>query len=130
MYPYETIYAYPHINIKFLSWNIRRIRDKLKCTTIFNNLKLYRADIIVLVETHATGQLQLALKRPWIGWAFHATHTPYSRGILILIAKTTPFAIISVRTDPQGRYIFLHCTLNGLQYLIMAYYIPPHTSPP
>lgn len=27
--------------------------------------------------------------------------------------------------NPQGRFIFLHCTLYGMQYLIMAYYIPP-----
>lgn len=46
-------------------------------------------------------------------------------GVSILIAKTTPFGIISVQTDPQGRFTFLHCTLFGTQYLIMAFYIPP-----
>lgn len=112
-------------NLKFLTWNIRGIRDKIKRAAVFACLKTYRADITILIETHITGQLQLALKRPWIGWAFHATHSPHSRGVSILVAKTTPFAVITIRTDPQGRFIFLHCTLNGSQYLIMAFYIPP-----
>lgn len=99
-------------NIKFLTWNVRGIRDRFKRTAVFGCLKSYRADIIVLVETHITGQLQVALKRPWIGWAYHATHSSYSRGVSILIAKTAPFGIISVRTDPQGRFIF-----SALYYL-------------
>lgn len=112
-------------NIKFLTWNVRGLRDRIKRSAIFECLKTYRADISVLVETHITGQIQRALRRPWIGWTYHATHTPYSRGVSILIAKSTPFSCISVRTDPQGRFIFLHCTLSGIQYLIMAFYIPP-----
>lgn len=112
-------------SIKFLTWNVRGIRDKIKRSAIFGCLKSYRADISVLVETHVTGQLQNALKRPWIGWTYHATHTPYSWWVSILIAKTTPFSFISVQTDPQGRFIFLHCTISGTQYLIMAFYVPP-----
>lgn len=49
-------------NIKFLTWNLRGIRDKLKRTAVFGCHKSYRADISVLVEMHVTGQLQLALK--------------------------------------------------------------------
>lgn len=83
--------------IKFLTWNVRGIWDQLKRTAVFGCLKSYRADIIVLVETHVTGQLQRAIKRPWIGWAYHATHTPYSCGVSIFIAKTTQFGIEMVR---------------------------------
>lgn len=84
---------------------------------------------MVLVEIHVTGQLQLALKRPLIGWDYHATHTPYSRGISILIAKTVQFGIISVHVDPQGRFVFLHGTIYGKPYLILACYIPlPYNS--
>lgn len=43
-------------NLKFLIWNIRGIRDKLKRTAVFTCLKTYRADITVLVETHVTGR--------------------------------------------------------------------------
>lgn len=104
------IYPISMADIKFLTWNVRGIRDKLKRTAIFGCLKSYRADITVLVETHVTGQLQLALRRPWIGLTYHAAYTSYSRDVSILIAKTAPFGIISVRTDPQGRFIFLHCS--------------------
>lgn len=111
-------------SIKFLTWNVRGIHDKIKRTAIFGCLKSYRADISVLVETHVTGQIQIALKRPWIGWAYHATHTPYSRGVSVLIAKTTPFSLILVRTDPQGRFIFLHCACTVLALCFVWHSIP------
>ena len=38
-------------NVKFLTWNVRGLRDKVKRSAIFR-LKTYRADIVVLVEMH------------------------------------------------------------------------------
>lgn len=70
-------------------------------------------------------QLQCALKRPWIGWAFHAKYTTHSRGVSLLLAKSVHFE--KIVPDPQGRYVFLYALISG-SLLIIAYYIPPRYS--
>lgn len=113
-------------NIKCITWNVRGIRAKPKRNAALSYLKAQQADIMVLVETHLTGQLMLAIKKPWVGWLYQAPHTANSRGFAILVAKTTQFSLLTLRSDPQGRFLFLHARLNGLELLIMAIYIPPH----
>lgn len=111
--------------LKFLTWNVRGLGDKLKRTAVFSFLKNQRAGVIVLVETHVQGHLQRALRRLSIGWAYHATHTSYSRGISVLVSKSVPFEVQSVVLDPQGRYLFLYAKIAGNSILILAWYIPP-----
>lgn len=113
------------MSVSFLTWNVRGVRNKIERTAALTFLKSQRADDMVLVETHVTGHLQAALKRPWIGWAYHSTYTNMSRGVSILIAKSTHFELISLQLDRQGRYLFLHATLGGSSLLILACYIPP-----
>lgn len=80
---------------------------------------------MVLVETHLTGQLLLALKKPWVGWLYQAPFTANSRGVAILVAKTVQFVLLTLKSDPQGRFLFLHAKVNGLELLILAMYIHP-----
>lgn len=77
-------------DLKFLTWNVRGLRDKIKRTAALALLKSQKADIIALVETHITGLLQVALKRPWVGWVYHSTHTNQSRGVSLLIGQKSP----------------------------------------
>ena len=111
--------------LKFLTWNVRGMRDKVKRSAILAFLKKQRADIMVLVETHVEGRLQMALRRPWVGWAFHSTHTPHARGVSILVAKSVHFELCTISTDPQGRYVFLSVKLYGEPFLLLAFYVPP-----
>lgn len=111
--------------LKLLTWNVRGLRDRIKRTVIFSHLKDVCADIIVLVETHAEGRLLGALRRPWIGWSFHAPYSSYSRGVSLLIAKSVPFRTVEVTSDPQGRYIFVHGEIAGRAILLLACYVPP-----
>lgn len=115
-------------SLKFLTWNVHGLRDKLKCTAVFSFLKSQRSDVIVFGETHVQGFLQQALWCPWISWAYHATHTTYSRGVLVLVAKLVSFELQSVTLDPQGRYVFIHAKIAGNTILILAYCIPPFNS--
>lgn len=112
-------------DVKFMMWNVRGMRDKIKRTAVLQYLKGQKVDIIALVEMHVTGHLQAVLKRPWVGWAYHSTHTNMSRGIAVLVAKSTPFELISMVLDQQGRYLFLHALVGGDPLLILASYIPP-----
>lgn len=108
---------YVHMNtmadIKFMMWNVQGMQDKIKRTAVLQYLKNQKVDIVALVETHVTGHLQTALKCPWVGWAYHSTHTNMSRGVTVLIAKSTPFELVSVVSDRQGRYLFLQYSTKG-----------------
>lgn len=77
-------------------------------TTILSHLKIMQAHVIVLLESHITGQMQLALKKPCVGWVYQVSFTSHSRGVAILVAKQVQFQLLTLRSDPQGRYIFLH----------------------
>lgn len=79
----------------------------------------------VLVETHLTGQLLLSLKKPWVGWLYQAPYSAHSRGIAISVAKTVQFSLLTMWSDPQGKFQFIHAMLNGLELLLLAFYIPP-----
>lgn len=113
--------------IKFLTWNVRGLRDGIKRTAVLKYLKAHKADVMVLVETYIAGHLQTAIKRPWIGWAYHSTYTNLSRGVTILIAKSTPFELVStsvIGVRPAGQ-VPMHVNIGGTPILLLASYIPP-----
>lgn len=91
--------------LKFVTWNIRGLLAKPKRIAILSHLKSLWADISILVETHVTGQLQVALKKkPWVGWLYQAPCTSSSRGVAILIAKTVQFQLHGSWTLRAGFY--------------------------
>lgn len=55
------------LEVKYLTWNVRGLRAKPKQNAVLSYLKTQCADLMVFVETHLTGQLQMALKKPWVG---------------------------------------------------------------
>lgn len=112
-------------NLKFITWNIRGLREPIKRSAVFSILKKQRADVVALVETHAEGLAHRVLKRPWIGWAYHSTHTTLSRGVSILIAKNTHFELQDSVVDSLGRYVLLKAKIHGDTLLLMAFYVPP-----
>lgn len=41
------------------------------------------------------------------------------------MAKTVQFTLLTLKSDPKGRFLFLHAKVHGLELCIMAIYIPP-----
>lgn len=110
--------------LKLLTWNVCGLGDRVK-SVVFAFLKKQRADVVVLVETHVDGRLQMA-RIPWIGWEYHSTHSSQARGVSILIAKSVHFELCDVHYDSQGHYKFLSIKIYGEPFLILAFYVPPH----
>ncbi|XP_012819057.2 uncharacterized protein LOC105947410 [Xenopus tropicalis] len=111
--------------ISVTSWNIRGLNSKFKRSLMFTYLKRYPPSILLLQETHLTGQKILALKKPWVGWHYHSTYSSYSRGVSILIRKGVPFEFIKLHTDYYGRFMILHGLLAHKPITIVNMYIPP-----
>lgn len=66
----------------------------------------------------------MALKHPWIGWAYLSIHTTHSWGVSILIAKSTHFELRGSGVDPLGRYVFLYAAIYGEPIPLLALYVP------
>lgn len=115
--------------LKVLTLNVRGLDGKIKRLAVFSPPKKHCTDIIVLIETHIEGPLQMVLRRPWVEWAYHSTYTSHSRGVTVLIAKSVHFELQGSRIDPLGRFVFLHAVVYGEQVLIFAMYVlPPFNS--
>lgn len=92
---------------------------------MFNYIKQYNPDLIILQETHLRGRKILALKRPWIGSTYHSVYSNYARGVSVLVSKNLPFQLLDLHIDQSSRYIVLHASLRGKQYVVAGLYIPP-----
>lgn len=111
--------------LRIVSWNTRGLNAPQKRSLVFSVLKKCHPHIICLQETHLTGSKVRALKRPWLSKLYHATHTNYSRGVSILLAKSLPAELISVKTDPEGRYIVLILRISTIIFTLVNVYVPP-----
>lgn len=112
-------------SLKITTWNVRDLGERAKRLAVLSHLKSQRADISILVETHLAGQKQMSLKKPWVGWLYQAPYTTNSRGVAILIAKTVRFQLHTLKSDPQGRSLFLHASIGSLEMLLLPFYVPP-----
>lgn len=129
--------VYIMASLKLLTWNVHGLRDKVKRSAVFSFLKKKHVDNLVLVEFHVVGQLQLALKSSWIGWAYHSTYTthywgginPHSQICAFWTAEIFFFFTVKELqrslVDPLGRYVFLYATLFGELILLLAFHVPP-----
>lgn len=100
-----------------ITWNARGLCAKHKHVAALN---LY-GQTSPFLWRYITGQMQ----KPWVGWLYQATYTSNSRGVAILTAKTVQFQLHSLQSEPQGRSLFLHTTISGLEVLLIAFHIPP-----
>lgn len=111
--------------LTILSWNVRGLNSKYKRSLLFHYLKPHNPHIVLLQETHLTGNKVLALKKPWVQRALHATYSSYSQGVSILISKRVPCLIHDVHLDPQGKYVMVVLSMYNKKYVIVNVYLPP-----
>lgn len=105
--------------VKLVTWNVSGLNNPIKRKLVLDFLKQNNAHSAFLQETHLVGSKTLALRRPWVGWAYHSTYTGYSLGISILEHKKVPF-----------RYLLVHCMIGQVKILLANLYIRPHTLTP
>lgn len=108
-----------------ISWNVRGMNSPLKRTMIFTCLKKFYPAIICLQETHLTAETKSCLKYTWIGWAYHSTHTSFSRGVSVVIHRSLDYQEYASKIDSEGRFVFLHCRIGILHCVLACVYVPP-----
>lgn len=114
--------------LRLLSWNTRGLNSPVKRSLVFQFVKTYRPHFCVFQETHLVGKKTFSLKKPWVGYHYHVTHSSFSRGVSILVLKTLPFKLLDLALDPGGRYVVLHALLHNVPWVIVGLYLPPPSS--
>ena len=73
--------------LHIITVNVQRIRDKQNVIDSMNVLKIKKADIILVQETHFTDELLPYIRTEWKGESIHSLGTSQSRGVSIFISK-------------------------------------------
>lgn len=74
------------------------------------------------------GSRILSLKKTWVGYHYHSTHSSFARGVSVLVLKTLPFWLLDLALDPDGRFVMIHATIYSLTWTIVGLYLPPPAS--
>lgn len=112
-----------------VSWNVRGLNLRFKRALLFQYVKQHNPAVLVLQETHQVGSKLMALKRPWVQRASHASYSTYARGVSILVHKSLPCVIDAVHTDLLGKFVILVLTLWQQRYVFVGIYVPPPFKP-
>ena len=113
-----------NINFKLISLNVRGIRSFEKRKAVFNWLYKSQADICFLQETYSTPEVINIWKKQWKGVTFFSHGSCHSKGTMILVKEQLDFKLISSKSDPQGRYIFLEAEIQDLPFVLLNIYAP------
>ena len=115
--------------IKCLSYNVKGLNSPSKRHKVLEELKRYRADVVLLQETHLTLGSNIKLYSPDFPlWFYGDTISKRARGVAIGIAKGIRFVLTDRLTDPEGRFLFLRGKLEEEEYTLVNIYAP-NTSP-
>ena len=115
-------------SIRFCTYNVKGIHHPIKRKKILTFLKKDKVQIAFLQETHLVDKEHMKLKRDWVSQAYYSSFSSNSRGVAILIHRTTPFVLNTCIKDPEGRFVLIHGTIHGTRVTMMNIYAP--NSPP
>uniref|UniRef100_A0A3B3HR51 Uncharacterized protein n=1 Tax=Oryzias latipes TaxID=8090 RepID=A0A3B3HR51_ORYLA len=105
------------------------IHHPIKRKKILSSFKKEKVQIAFLQETrNLVDKEHMKLKRDWIGRAHSSSFSSNSRGVAVLIHKSVPFVMGTCKEGPEGRYILLHGSIQGVQLNMMNIYAPNSTT--
>lgn len=110
--------------VRFISWNVKGLNGPVKRAKVFSHLKQLKPDILFLQETHLRLEDHNRLRRNWISQIFHSKFTSRSRGVAILVAKSTQFSPSNVISDPNGRFLIVSGSLFQKPVVLVNVYAP------
>jgi len=114
-------------NLKIISLNVRGLHNNINRLKTFSWLKDQQADIVCLQETFCTQDIVKIFNSQWGGQVYHSiSDSPHSRGVAILINKTTNVECINFHKSNDGRIVLLNCKMcsNNEVYTIVSAYAP------
>lgn len=114
---------------KVISYNVKGLRNNLKRKKIIYLLHHWKADIVLLQETHSCLHDEKFWRAEWGGSAFFSHGESNARGVAVFISKQSGITVNKTKFDEQGRFCMLTVDLNGTEYLIVNLYAPNQDNP-
>ena len=99
--------------LKFLSLNVRGLRNREKRRSIFSYLKEQKANVYLLQETFSNPKDEKILSAEWGGQTFYSHGSDHSKGVCVLIKPNSPLYAEKVELDVNGRFIILSLKTPG-----------------
>lgn len=110
--------------LRLISWNVKGLNNIVKRNKVLAHLRLHKAEIAFLQETHLHNRNHPYLNQKWNGQFFHSSFQAKARGVAILIDKNVPFTPNNIIADKNGRYIIVTGTLCKKNLILANFYAP------
>lgn len=111
--------------VSIVSWNVQGLNSAVKRSLGFNCPIRFTPLICIRQETRFLDSQVLGLNRAWVGSYYHATYSSYSTGVSVLVHRLLPFQLLSIRTNPDGRYIVMHVLIADYPLIQVGLHLPP-----
>ena len=108
---------------KFYSQNVRGLNDEFKRRKVLNNFK-DKADVIFIQESHTTKKTEREFEAIWDGDIRFSHGTTASRGCAIFFKGTLDLSVVDHKADPNGRFQFVKCIMQGHKMFLINVYAP------
>ena len=92
---------------KFLSLNVRGLRNREKRRSIFAHLKNQKPNVYFLQETFSNSRDEKVWAAEWGGQIFYSYGSDHSKGVCILIKPDSTLNADVVDVNTNGRFIIL-----------------------
>ena len=110
---------------KFVSLNVRGMRDCGKRRSIFSFLKDQKASFYFLQETYSDASDESFWRSEWGGDIVFSHGSHHSRGVCILINPSfKDYKVLGSFTDDLGRIVLINVIVNCLELSLCNIYAP------
>lgn len=107
-----------------ISLNAKGLNHPAKRHSLWQTAEKLGGDIICVQETHLTQMSANLCYNNKYAHIYRTNYTSKKRGVLIVIKRDTDFQPLQELYDPNGRFLILICTVNGVKYTILNLYAP------
>lgn len=116
-------------DVKLASFNVNGMQNENKRRGIFNYLRSFHSDIILLQETHSTPEVERVWANEWGSQIIFNHGTSAARGVAILFGRHSPISLESLKIDLEGRYIIADLKIEDHVFVLVNVYGPNEDSP-
>ena len=111
--------------LKFLSLNVRGLRNEEKTRSRFPYLKSQKANVYLLQETFPNSKDGKIWAAEWGGQIFYSHGSNHSKGVCVLKKPNSPLHVEIVELDINGRFIILSLKTPGeINLNVVVVYAP------
>ena len=115
--------------IRLISFNANSIGKNPKRSQVFCYLRKKRPDILIVVDTRLSKDVENIVKAEWGGYAEFSSFDSQSRGVAIFVQKNLPIKFLDKFSDLRGNILSVLVEIQEKIVLIEGIYGPNRDEP-